>query len=244
MSPRFCWPITVSPHCENELTPNTPIICTQHCSSSVAQASQMVPLCRQDAFPSLWLLRGDDGLDAYCASWASLHAAYRSHCGQTCTASLVSSPPLFYSNHTHLLDASSPAPKPFCSCWILSPEFSFSQISSILTSSHPVSVCSNRTFLQTPSLITLLKSSSQLLSYPHADMVLFPTGIAFGMYLLMSRLFLLVYKFHERGAEIVSLGKINTLMPSVNGVGRPKPPVWLSLQPVLSVKSSSRLEQK
>lgn len=179
-----------------------------------------------------------------CASWASLHAAYRSHCGQTCTASLVSSPPLFYSNLTHLLDASSPAPKPFCSCWILSPEFSFSQISSILTSSHPVSVCSNRTFLQTPSLITLLKSSSQLLSYPHADMVLFPTGIVFGMYLLMSRLFLLVYKFHERGAKIVSLGKINTLMPSVNGVGRPKPPAWLSLQPVLSVKSSSRLEQK
>lgn len=81
------------------------------------------------------------------------------------------------------------------------------------------------TFLQTPSLITLLKSSSQLLSYPHADMVLFPTGIVFGMYLLMSRLFLLVYKFHERGAKIVSLGKINTLMPSVNGVGRPKPPV-------------------
>lgn len=85
MSPRFCWPITVSPHCENELTPNTPIICTQHCSSSVAQASQMVPLCRQDAFPSLWLLRGDDGLDAYlcflsksphCLQvplWADLH---------------------------------------------------------------------------------------------------------------------------------------------------------------------------
>lgn len=69
-----------------------------------------------------------------CVSWVSLHAAYRSHCCLTCTTSLVSSPPLFYSHHTRLLDMPSPVPGLFmhqshCTCCILSLEFSFSQTS-------------------------------------------------------------------------------------------------------------------
>ena len=113
-----------------------------------------------------------------CAYWLSLHTAYNSQHDLTCATSLLSSLPLFYSNHARLLDVPGPVPSllphqgGLCTCCFLGLELSFPQISSKLTSSLPASVCSNRTLSKTPSLTTLYKKQFSITLHPSPFCVL------------------------------------------------------------------------
>lgn len=103
-------------------------------------------------------------------SFASLHAACGSHCDLTCTPSLTSSPPLFFSCHTWLLDVPSPMPsllphQSLCTCCVRSLEFSLPQTSSKFTPSLPAGGCS-KPYLRCLHWSPYVKSGSQLLSYP------------------------------------------------------------------------------
>lgn len=144
------------------LTP--PTVCTEHCKPCEAQVSQMVPLFRPGCLPIsehseetlVWM--------PTCVSWLSLHAACRSHCGLTCTTSLVSSPLLFYSHHTHhsltclplaqLISASEPL-------YMLhsKPRILFSSKIFKATPSLPAGVCSKPYLSWTPSLLILRKKA-------------------------------------------------------------------------------------
>lgn len=174
------------------------------------------------------------------ASFASLHAACGSHCVLTCTPSLTSSPPLFFSYHAWLLDVPSPMPsllphQSLCTCCVRSLEFSLPQTSSKFTPSLPAGGCS-KPYLRCLHWSPYVKSGSQLLSYPLTLLCSSLLPILSLQYICLLMSPQLPYFMREALTdEIESLGDVNSLTQSENGAARPQPPVWLPLLPMLSL---------